>query len=95
MIQWMLLLVVLALIFSLLSRTAMRSDFVGIASLWIRWTGWLWVIIFGTMFINEVLRSAGAPNISVFQSGAWQPLGPMALGVILLIVWHRRQTKPN
>ena len=93
MIQWMLLLVILAMFFSLINSRDKGLD--QIISGWVIWTGWLWILIPGAMFGNEILRSIGAPNIRIFQSGSWQPLGPMVLGAILLFSWHRRQAKHN
>lgn len=89
MMQWMLFLGVIGVAFALINSRG--KDLGQILSSSVQWTGWLWIIVFGVMFLNEILRSAGAPNINVFQSGTWQPLGPVVLGAILLVLWHRRQ----
>lgn len=80
-----------AAVFSLMSRSGLN----GAGARFVLWTGWLWIIVFGMAFLNEILRSSGAPHINVFQSGVWQPLMPMVLGVILLVLWPRRNRTTN
>lgn len=90
MIPWLLVLIIAALF--LAGYATSTKDKRSYLQRVVWWIGFLYLVIFGVMLFGEILHPMlFLGRTVVWAQMDWQPAGPMALGVIILLAYYAKR----